>query len=89
MAMAKPVISTSIGAEGLPVRAGEDLLIADGPDRFAQAVISVLTDESLAKKIGRQSCAAVREQFGWNRAASTFARVCEAMVRGSLPQRAA
>src|SRR5262245_49218741 len=39
MAMEKPVVSTSIGAEGLPVDHGSELLIADTPEEFAGAVV--------------------------------------------------
>ncbi|HXG93210.1 MAG TPA: glycosyltransferase family 4 protein [Blastocatellia bacterium] len=80
MAMRKPVISTSVGAEGLPVRDGEELLIADEPDEFARAVIRVLSDAHLAKRLGEQARAAVCERFGWERAASAFAEVCETVA---------
>jgi len=77
MAMAKPVVSTSVGAEGLPVRDNEDLLIADGPDEFARAVVRVLTDSALAKRLSRRARALVCERFGWEHAAARFAEVCE------------
>ena len=89
MAMEKAVISTTIGAEGLPVRDGEDLIIADQPDEFASAVIRVLSDESFARKIGHRARAVVCEQFGWNVAADVFADVCERVIRKGLQKRAA
>ena len=81
MAMAKAVISTRVGAEGLPVRDKKELLIADKPDDFAQAVIRVLKDAELANGLGRQACAVAYERFGWDRAAARFAEVC-AQVAG-------
>src|SRR5258708_17075559 len=48
MAMEKPIVSTTIGAEGLPVRDGVELLMADKPDDFADAIVRVLHDEELA-----------------------------------------
>lgn len=77
MAMRKPVISTSIGAEGLPVRDGEELLIADDAESFAQAVIRTLTENNLAAKISEQARKTVCERFDWSRAAEAFASVCE------------
>ncbi len=48
LAMERPLISTTIGAEGLPVEHGKHVMIADGADRFAQAVVEVLSDPERA-----------------------------------------
>ena len=40
MAMAKPVVSTTIGAEGLPVTSGENVVLADTPEAFAELIQS-------------------------------------------------
>jgi glycosyltransferase involved in cell wall biosynthesis len=76
MAMEKPVVSTTVGAEGLPVRDGQDLLIADTPRAFADAVVRVLTDAELARGLGERSASTVREQFGWDKVAAVFAEAC-------------
>jgi glycosyltransferase involved in cell wall biosynthesis len=81
LAMEKAMVSTTVGAEGLPVRHGEDLLIADTPEDFAAAVVRVLTDRGFARRLGRHAAAAVRERFGWDRVAGEFARVCESALR--------
>ena len=81
MAMAKPVISTTVGAEGLPVRDGEHLLIADTPEEFAGAVVRVITDDALARDLGARASRAVRERFGWDKAADSFADICRLAVR--------
>src|ERR687884_214619 len=57
MAMEKAVVSTSVGAEGLPVRDGVELLLADTPQDFAAAVVRVLTDHRLAERLGAQAAA--------------------------------
>jgi polysaccharide biosynthesis protein PslH len=77
MAMALPVVSTTIGAEGLPVRDGAELLVADTPEEFANAVVRVLMDEKLAHTLGEQAAATVRARFGWDRVAAEFAALCE------------
>lgn len=52
MAARRPVVSTTIGAEGLDYRAGDDLLIADAPDRFAEAVLGLLRDPAARSRVG-------------------------------------
>lgn len=89
MAIGKPVISTTIGAEGLPVRDGEELLIADSAQDFAQAVIRSLTDEAFAAAISEQAQHTVCEQFGWNRAADALAKICEIAASKRTRKRAA
>jgi polysaccharide biosynthesis protein PslH len=82
MAMGKPVISTVIGAEGLPVRAGKELLIADDPAAFSRIVVQVLTDDVLRQRVSRTARDAVCARFGWAAAAAAFARICEGVIQG-------
>ncbi|HJT21052.1 MAG TPA: glycosyltransferase [Nitrospira sp.] len=86
MAMGKPVVSTSIGVEGLPVTDGTDLLIADDPDTFAQAVLKLLRDRAYAARLGAAAAEKARAQFGWAAAARSFLEVCERAIstRNSL-----
>src|SRR5215210_3185750 len=81
MAMEKAVVSTTVGAEGLPLNDGVELIIADRPDEFAGAVIRALRNESFARRIGQRARAIVCERFGWGVAAGVFADVCESVVR--------
>jgi glycosyltransferase involved in cell wall biosynthesis len=46
-----PIVSTTLGAEGLPVADGKSALLADSPEGFAGAVVRVLTDRSLAQRL--------------------------------------
>ncbi|HEV7397388.1 MAG TPA: glycosyltransferase [Pyrinomonadaceae bacterium] len=77
MAMEKPLISTTVGAEGLPVRHESELLLADTPESFSAAVVRVFQDGEFAFHLGRRAAKLVREQFGWNRVAVRFAEICE------------
>lgn len=81
MAMELPVVSTTVGAEGLPVRDGAELLIADTPQAFADAVVRLFKDESLARELGARAAALVRERYGWGRVASSFAEACGEAIR--------
>src|SRR2546421_1358908 len=88
MAMARPVVSTTIGAEGLPVRAGEEVLIADEPEEFAAACVRVLNDDVLARTLGAQA-AAVRQKYGWARVAAQFSELCARAVQSHRTKDAA
>jgi polysaccharide biosynthesis protein PslH len=89
MAMRKPVVSTTVGAEGLPVRANAELLIADTPEEFAAACVRVLNDDALARMLGAQAAATVRARFGWDKVATEFAALCEQARKGRTGMSAA
>jgi sugar transferase (PEP-CTERM/EpsH1 system associated) len=88
MAMEKPIISTTVGAEGLPVKHGRELLLADTAEAFADAVVGVLTDEAKARSLGERAAGVVREQFGWDKVSRAFAEACRAAIaaHGAKPQ---
>jgi glycosyltransferase involved in cell wall biosynthesis len=60
-----PVVSTSIGAEGLDAQHGEHLLIADDADQFAAAVLSVLYEDALASRLAEAGRALYESRFTW------------------------
>ncbi|MFZ0547950.1 MAG: glycosyltransferase family 4 protein [Candidatus Promineifilaceae bacterium] len=61
-----PVVSTTIGAEGIHYENGRDLLIADDPDAFADDVVRLLCESSLANKIGKAGRKAVETHYDWH-----------------------
>jgi len=81
MAMEKPIVSTTIGAEGLPVTDGNELRIADTPEAFAAAVTELLKDSSTAMEMGNRAAAVVRSKFGWSGVSNQFAEICEKTIR--------
>jgi polysaccharide biosynthesis protein PslH len=87
MAMEMAIVSTSIGAEGLPVSDGKEILLADTPESFAAAVVKLLQQASLASEIGKRAAARVREEFGWDKVAESFAAICEHAVEGAKVHR--
>jgi polysaccharide biosynthesis protein PslH len=90
MAMEKPIVSTSIGAEGLPVVNGTEIVLADDPESFADAVVKLLKDQNLADEIGQRAAARVRREFGWDTVADSFAAICEgAMNTTTAPRKIA
>lgn len=77
MAMELPVVSTTVGAEGLPVTHGEHVLLEDDPGAFATALIGLMRDPPGALAMGRRACAHVRAHFGWDVVAQRFGAICE------------
>lgn len=65
MAMEIPVVSTTIGAEGLKMKHGEHILIADTPEKFSEAVITLLQDRALADSIARNARELVEQAYSW------------------------
>ena len=64
-AMHKSVVSTSLGCEGIACRHEKDLLIADTPADFADAVIKLLRDSSLRTALSDNAAQLVERTYGW------------------------
>ena len=60
-----PVVSTSLGAEGLMSRSGEHLLVADQPEVFAEAVSSLLASSELRMRVGKAGRSLLDQQYSW------------------------
>jgi polysaccharide biosynthesis protein PslH len=65
MAMGKAVVSTTIGAEGLPVTSGSDIVLADSPELFASAVCDLLESPEKRKSLGQAARKLVEERYSW------------------------
>lgn len=66
MAMLKPVVSTSVGAEGNEAQDGEHLLLADDPASFAAAVVRLLGDDAERQRLEANGAKLVAETYDWN-----------------------
>ena len=66
LAMKKPVVSTSIGAEGLKVSNGSNILLADTPEDFALAVLKCLSDRHLRSILAENGWKLVNTQYDWS-----------------------
>ncbi len=82
MAMGRCVISTTIGAEGIAVTDGVDILLGDGADRFAERMCGVMQDPGLARCIGDRARGTIAERY-------SDARIIADLVAflNSLPRR--
>ncbi len=72
MAMARPIVSTALGAEGLAVAHGRELLLADGAEAFAAEVRRLLDDPALGARLGRAARALVEERYSWRASAAVL-----------------
>jgi glycosyltransferase involved in cell wall biosynthesis len=82
MAMGKAVISTSIGAEGLDVKNGRDLILADDAATFSEATILLLKDAGLRRRY-EQVAAQLAAQYDWSKIAQRFVEVLQETRRGA------
>ena len=87
MSMAKAVVSTTVGAEGLPVTSGQDLMIADEPARFAQSVVHLIRDEESRRRIEGAARKLVVERYDWAAVAEDFETALAAVRREAAPVR--
>ncbi len=74
MAMGKAVVSTTVGAEGLPVVHGEHLLLADEPSTFARNVIRLLRDVDRRRRFEHAARALVVGRYDWSAVAGELER---------------
>jgi polysaccharide biosynthesis protein PslH len=74
MAAGRAVVSTSIGAEGLDVMSGRDLLLADEDAQFARAVVELLRDNERRRALGR-AAAESAARYDWPAIARQFERI--------------
>lgn len=70
MGMARPVVSSRIGAEGLELQDGRHLLLADDTAAFADRTVQLLNDAATAQRIGRAARERVEQRYGWDRSAA-------------------
>jgi len=80
MAMGKAVVSTSVGMEGLPVTHEKNVLLADTPERFAQAILELLDNDTKRTQLGCSAREFVAQEGGWENAGKTFRGICQKIV---------
>lgn len=81
LSMKKPVISTSVGAEGLKVLNGKHLLIADKNEDFAEKTIHLLKNINLCKKLGYEGRRLVEKYYSWEKIAEKQRHVWDEIIK--------
>ena len=90
MAMGKAVVSTAVGAEGIDVRNGTDIMLADRPEEFAIQVGRLLDDAALRRTIGREARRLIEQRYSWATSVDRLEEfygelIGRRAVRGGLP----
>ena len=80
MALGTPVVSTSKGAEGLDVRDGKHVLIADTPSTFAQAIIRLIEEPETGLEISENAHKMVVEKYNWSVEKTRFLTLVDTVV---------
>jgi glycosyltransferase involved in cell wall biosynthesis len=80
-----PIVSTTIGAEGINIEPEKDMLIADTADAFAQAVIRILKNPDLAKRLGQTGRHTVETKYNWQTVYLAWDEVYQSLVPESSP----
>jgi glycosyltransferase involved in cell wall biosynthesis len=89
-AMSKPVVATTIGAEGLTVTPGKDIVLADDPEIFAREIIALLRDPERRMALGQAGRDLVESRYSWPHIAAEFEACChDAVARADRIGRAA
>jgi glycosyltransferase involved in cell wall biosynthesis len=69
-----PVVSTTVGAEGLELLPDREILIADTPAAFADSILRLLREPDLRRRLGAAAREKVVARYGWDRIGREFAR---------------
>ncbi|RIK54550.1 MAG: hypothetical protein DCC59_03685 [Chloroflexi bacterium] len=77
MALGRPMVSTTIGCEGIEARNGEQLFIADTPEQFARYTLELLRDKQQWLDMTRQARALLVERYDWDLVARNHIRLYE------------
>jgi polysaccharide biosynthesis protein PslH len=85
MASGVPVVSTAIGAEGLEVCDGRDILIADTTEAFAVAVLRLMRDAKLAARISENALSLVRSRYSWDSILNNLLSLYESLNKQAAP----
>ena len=75
MASALPVVTTSVGAEGLGVSNNNEALIKDDMDSLAGAAVSILTNVNLAGRLGRSGKDFVEKNYTWDKSSDKLDKI--------------
>jgi glycosyltransferase involved in cell wall biosynthesis len=82
MAFGRPIVSTAVGCEGLPLEDGEHALLADSPRAFAACVVRLARDGALRARLRDAARRLVEDRFDWDVQAGALLRTYDEVVDG-------
>jgi len=77
LAMQKAAVSTSVGCEGLSVESGKQLIVADQPEAFAQAVVDLIRKPEMRIELGTAGRSLVEAEYSWGRCGTKLMHILE------------
>jgi glycosyltransferase involved in cell wall biosynthesis len=75
MSMGLPIVTTSLGAQGVNAESGRDMIVADAPMDFAAAVTRLLSDDAMCASMGDRAREMAVESFSWEKGVEDLERV--------------
>jgi glycosyltransferase involved in cell wall biosynthesis len=81
MAVGRPIVSTSLGAEGIPSQSGTNIMIADTPEDFAASIEKLLKDRDLYERIRRAGRQLTEEKYAWAKGVEVLEGILEGMMK--------
>jgi glycosyltransferase involved in cell wall biosynthesis len=82
LASGRPLVTTTMGAEGVALAAGEQTLIADEGEAFADAVLRTFADDALATRLGTAGRRLAEDTYDWRAIGARYAELLEAVAAG-------
>lgn len=80
MAIGRPIVSTALGAEGIPAAHKENIIIADEGKSFAQGIADLLQDQNSYDKIRENARRLVEETYAWEKGVAVLEKTLEKMM---------
>jgi len=80
MALGRPVVSTSVGCEGLEVENKKNIFIADEPEKFAEYIIKLLKDKRLRRKIAKNGRRLIEKKYRWDKIVNKLDKIYQKLV---------
>jgi len=72
MALRKPVVTTSLGAEGIKGKDGEHFLVADEAEEMTEKILSLLEDREKRESVGKKARALIEKEYTWDTIGEKF-----------------
>lgn len=87
MAMGRPIVSTTLGAEGLSLMPGREILLEDDPQRFAAAVVDLIANPAKCLAIAQAARERAVREYGWGGVTDTVYKTLEHVVAHAQQRR--
>ena len=84
MACGLPLVSTTLGAEGIHGKNGEHFLLADNPEDYAEKICQVLSDENLYQKLSANGRKLMEDLYSWQKGVKKLEEILKKVVAGKI-----